>query len=38
MKTAAKLLLASAFGLLLAQPLSAQPMGGMGHMGHAGMH
>jgi protein CpxP len=33
MKIATKLLLASAVGLLFAQPLSAQPMGHMGHMG-----
>ncbi len=45
MKTASKLLLASAVGLLFAGPLSAQTMQsmpagheGMGHMGHMGMH
>jgi Spy/CpxP family protein refolding chaperone len=39
MKITTKLLLASAVGLLFAQPLSAQPAGaeGMGHMGHMGM-
>jgi Spy/CpxP family protein refolding chaperone len=46
MKTATKLLLAAATGLLFAVPASAQPSmssmpaghEGMGHMGHMGMH